>query len=93
MGPGKCFSDLGQKLNANRAYALIAAFAYNLMRAMALIVDPKRPPFSKRLRFLLVNLACQVVRKARGSVVIFPKRYQKEVTRCLMNIRVKLGYG
>jgi hypothetical protein len=82
-----------QKLNANRAYALIAGFAYNLMRAMALMIDPKKPPFAKRLRFLLVNLACQVVRKARETLFIFPHRHQKEVNRCLMNIRVKLGYG
>lgn len=82
-----------QKLNANRAYALIAGFAYNLMRGMALMIDPKKPPFAKRLRFLLVNLACQVVRKARETIFIFPHRHQKEVNRCLMNIRLRLGYG
>jgi hypothetical protein len=82
-----------QKLNANRAYGLIAAFAYNFMRFVGLVVSPTRPMFSKRIRFTLVGLACQVVRRARRTVFIFPRRYEKEVKRCLMNIRLTLGYG
>jgi hypothetical protein len=82
-----------QKLNANRAYGLLAAFAYNLMRCMGIMMSPSRPFFAKRLRFLLVNLACQVVRKARQTLCIFPRRYEKEVKRCLMNIRFQLGCG
>jgi hypothetical protein len=82
-----------QKLNANRAYCLIAAFAYNFMRFVGLVVSPTRPMFSKRIRSTLVGLACQVVRRARRTVFIFPRRYEKEVKRCLMNIRLTLGYG
>jgi hypothetical protein len=82
-----------QKLNANRAYGLIAAFAYNFMRFVGLVMSPAKPMFSKRIRFTLVNLACQVVRKARRSFFIFPRRYEKEVTRCFMNIRLTLGCG
>jgi hypothetical protein len=82
-----------QKLKANRAYGLIAAFAYNFMRFVGLVMNPSKPLFSKRIRFTLVNLACQVVRRARRTVVIFPRRYEKEVKRCFMNIRLTLGCG
>ncbi|WP_439956688.1 hypothetical protein [Oligoflexus tunisiensis] len=82
-----------QKLNANRAYGLIAAFAYNFMRFLGTVMRPDRPMFSKRIRYCLVNLACQVVRKARQTIVIFPRRYEQEVKRCLMNIKLTLGYG
>ena len=82
-----------QKLGANRAYGLIAAFAYNFMRFVGIAMSPSKPMFCKRIRFLLVNLACQVVRKARRTIVIFPRRYEKEVKRCFMNIRLTLGCG
>lgn len=82
-----------QKLNANRAYGLIAAFAYNFMRFVGIVMSPTKPMFSKRIRFKLVHLACQVVRKARRTVFIFPRRYEKEVKRCFMNIRLTLGCG
>ncbi|WP_141731880.1 IS1380 family transposase [Oligoflexus tunisiensis] len=82
-----------QKLKANRAYGLIAAFAYNFMRFVGLVMSPTKPMFSKRIRFTLVKLACQVVRRARRTVVIFPRRYEKEVKRCFMNIRLTLGCG
>jgi hypothetical protein len=82
-----------QKLNANRAYGLIAAFAYNFMRFLGTVMRPEKPMFSKRIRYVLVNLACQVVRRARQTVVIFPRRHEQEVKRCLMNIRLTLGYG
>jgi hypothetical protein len=82
-----------QKLNANRAYGLIAAFAYNFMRFVGTVMSPSKPMFSRRIRFILVNLACQVVRRARRTVVIFPRRYEKEVKRCFMNIRLTLGCG
>lgn len=53
------------KLNANRAYAIIAAFAYNCLRAIALVDDPKNPHFAKAIRNKLIHLPCQVVRSGR----------------------------
>lgn len=68
-----------QKLTANKAYGLIAAFAYNLMRYTAFLLSPNKPQFSKAIRFKLVNLACQVVQHARQIVFRFTHDTRKEV--------------
>jgi hypothetical protein len=68
-----------QKLNANKVYALIAAFAHNLMRIAAWQIDGKIPRFSKMLRFRMVYLAGQVVKKARSIIIRMNKHYRKEV--------------
>ncbi len=82
-----------QKLDANRVYGLIAAFAYNFMRFLSLITSPGKIEFAKKLRFRLVSLAAQVVRQARQTVLVFPKHLEWEVQLCLMNIKAKLGCG
>lgn len=82
-----------QKLDANRAYGMIAAFAYNLMRFLSLITSPGKVEFAKKLRFRLVSLAAQVVRQARQTVLVFPKHLKWEIELCLMNIKAKLGCG
>jgi hypothetical protein len=68
-----------QKLLANKAYGVIAAFAYNLMRAASFILNSKKLHFSKMLRFRMVNLACQVVRKARTITIRLSTSNYKEV--------------
>jgi hypothetical protein len=52
------------KLNANRAYALIGGFAYNVMRLIALLDNPDKPHFAKAIRNKILFLPCQVVRTA-----------------------------
>src|SRR5690606_37775768 len=37
------------KLNANRAYGLIAMVAYNFMRLIARLDEPQKPHFAKKL--------------------------------------------
>lgn len=81
-----------QKLDANRVYGIIAAFAYNLMRFLSLLTSPGKIEFAKKLRFRLVNLAVQVVRQARQTHIVFPKHLEEEIRRCLMNIN-RLGSG
>jgi hypothetical protein len=81
-----------RKLDANRVYGIIAAFAYNLMRFMSLITSRGKPEFAKKLRFRLVSLAAQVVRQARQTHIVFPKHLEGEIRRCLMNIN-QLGSG
>lgn len=81
-----------QKLDANRVYGIIAAFAYNFMRFLSLITSSGKIEFAKKLRFRLVNLAAQVVRQARQTVIVFPKHLEEEVNRCVMNIN-RLGLG
>ena len=50
---------------ANKAFALMGSFAYNLMRFVALKDNPNKPQFAKAIRFRFVHLPCQVVKHAR----------------------------
>ena len=68
------------KLNANKAYGLIAAFAYNLMRFSSWTLDSKTPRFSKMLHFRMVYLAGQVVKKARSLIIRLNSHLYNEVT-------------
>jgi hypothetical protein len=77
---------------ANKAYGLIAAYAYNLMRGMAFIESPTRPHFAKVIRFRMVNLACQVVRHARSLTFRFNNQVYMEVNRWLIKINT-LKFG
>lgn len=81
-----------QSMMANKIYGLIAAYAYNLVRAMAFIESPKRPHFSKVIRFRMVNLACQVVRHARSVTFRFNNKVFTEVNRWLTQINT-LKFG
>lgn len=68
-----------QKLTANKAYGLCAAFAYNYMRFIAITDNPKHPQFAKALRFRFVHIPCQVVRHAGEVIFRFMDRHYKEV--------------
>lgn len=75
-----------QKLNANRAYALLGAFAYNMMRYFALSADKKSPQQAKAIRFRFVHLPCQVVRHAGEVVFRFMQKHLREVDYWLKRI-------
>jgi len=79
------------KLIANRAYALIAAFAFALTRYMAFVLDPRTPRYSKVIRFRMVRLACQVVRHARGVTLRFHHDILKEVKNWSTTIDIQFG--
>jgi hypothetical protein len=81
-----------QKLNANRAYALMAAFAQNLVRFAAYVENPKRPNFAKVLRFKMLMLPVQVVRHARSVSFRFMTRHKQEVESWLKKIKQYFGY-
>ena len=53
-----------QKLDANRAYGLIAAFAHNLMRFVSLAHFPKVPAFSKKIRCISLDKRLHAARPA-----------------------------
>jgi hypothetical protein len=81
-----------QKLVANKAFGLIAAFAYNLMRFVALKDNAKHPQFAKALRFRFVHLPCQVVRHAGEVVFKFMDRHFEEVKRWISYFKnIKFG--
>lgn len=82
-----------QNLDANRVYGIIAAFAYNFMRFLSLITSPGKVEFAEKFRFRLVSLAAQVVRQARQTLIVFPKRLEEKISRCFMNKEAMLGCG
>jgi hypothetical protein len=69
------------KLMANKAYGLIAAFAYNLMRFVSLKDDINKPSYAKAIRFRHVNLPAQLVRHARQVTINFMNHHYEEVLR------------
>ena len=81
-----------QSMNANRAYALMAAFAQNLVRYTAYVENPKRPNFAKILRFKMLMLPVQVVRHARSVSFRFMTSHKKEIERWLKTIQKNFGY-
>lgn len=70
-----------QKLSANYAYLLLGAVAGNLMRWMALIEQPNKPKFAKKLRRRYVFLPGKVVTHARQIVFKISQKAYEEVTR------------
>ena len=83
-----------QKLNANRAFGTAAAFAYNLIRFVALLDNPERPRFAKAIRKRFVQIPCQVVRHAREICFNFMDDHFKEVNYWLKKIKnIKLVWA
>ena len=71
------------KLTANKAYGLIAAFAYCLLRFMALRKNPAKPCYSKKLRNYVIHLPVQIVHHARQVFFFFMNHHYEEVQRWL----------
>ena len=82
-----------KKLLANRAYGIIAAFAYNFMRYASHLLGDKRPRFSKMFRFRMVHVACQVVKTGRRVIFRFQQTAHEEVTRWITNTHLQIGSG
>jgi len=82
-----------QKLLANKAYGLIGMYAFALTRYMGYLLDPAKPRFSKIVRFRMINLACQVVRHARGVILRFNHTHLKEVEHWLTTIKFQFGHS
>ena len=71
------------KLNANRAYALIAAFAHNILRFVSLRNSRKvkKAQFAKAIRNKFIFLPCQVVRHGGQVFFKFMAHHAREVER------------
>jgi hypothetical protein len=82
-----------QKLLANKAYGLIAAFAYNLMRLAAFISsDGKRVHFAKHTRLKILFLPVQVARTGRKVFIRINRYLKKEMENWKRKI-MQLGFG
>ena len=77
-----------QKLNANRAFGRIVVYAHNLMRYSSFSIS-KRGCFSKRIRFKLVSLACQVVKHARTISVRMKVNVARELEKNVEKLRTQ----
>jgi hypothetical protein len=82
-----------KKLVANKVYGVIAAMAYNLMRAASKLLKDKHPRLSKMLRFRMVHIACQVVRTGRRVIFRFNERAHEEVSRWITEAHLQFGSG
>ncbi|MBY0385445.1 IS1380 family transposase [bacterium] len=67
------------KLNANRAYGLLAMVAHNLLRYVAIMMKPEKPHFSKKLRKRFVFHAGKIVMRSRQVFLRISKHGYEEV--------------
>jgi len=81
-----------RKLTANKAYGIMMALAYNLVRLAGHLLNPVKPLFAKAVRFLLVHIPCQVVRHGRYTTIKMPAERLKEVQRLYDKIQLSMGY-
>ena len=69
------------KLNANRAYGLLAMIAHNLLRFAALTENPKKTKFAKKFRRCFISIPGKLVEHARALFLKIPVYFLKEVRR------------
>lgn len=67
------------KLNANRAYGMLAMVAHNLLRWVSVMMNPDKPHFSKKLRKRFVFYAGKVVHHARQVFLKIVRHGYEEV--------------
>ena len=79
-----------QKLLANEAFGLLAMLAHNLLRWVAVIENPDKPHFSKKLRKRFVFIPAKVIRHARKVIMRVPLHFFKEVNRLREALRLSL---
>jgi hypothetical protein len=81
-----------RKLSANKAYGMMMALAYNLVRYAGRLLSPTKPFFAKAVRFLLVHIPCQVVKHGRYVTLKMPPGRLEEVQRLNEKMKSSLGY-
>lgn len=69
------------KLRANHAYAMLAMVAHNLLRWVALMMNPEKPHFAKKLRKRFVFAAGKVIKHAGALYLKIAAHAFKEVSR------------
>lgn len=82
-----------QSLQANNVYGLIAGFAYNCMRFLSSVLNPEQMHFSKKIRFRMIYIGAQVVRKARSWIIRMSNTKLEEVAYWLTEIKRRLVVG
>lgn len=70
-----------QKLDANRAYGLLAQVAHNMLRYVSVLMKPDKPHYSKKLRKRFIFHAGKVVKTARQLFLKITEAGYEEVMR------------
>ena len=68
-----------QKLMANHAYGQIAQIAHNLLRWVAILLQPDKPHYSKKLRNNLLLIPGNIIKHAGYTIMKVPRWAYKEV--------------
>jgi hypothetical protein len=68
-----------KRLAANEAYLLLGMVAHNLLRWMALVLNPKKPAFSKKLRHQFIFRPGKIANHAGKIVLSVSKNFYQEV--------------
>ena len=76
------------KLDANRAYGVIGAFAYNVMRFISLLDSPTKPQFAKAIRSRIITLPCIVVRRAGYVIFRYMTHHHRRVKHWLEKLKI-----
>lgn len=81
-----------QKLSANKVYGIIGALAMNFMRVLGRIMHPQGLIYSKKIRFNMIYIGAQVVKKSRYTFMKISKHKFKEVAYWLSKIKRQVSY-
>jgi hypothetical protein len=76
------------KMNANRAYGLLAMVAHNLLRWVSLTMKPDKPHFAKKLRKRFVFYPGKILYRSRQIILKIVEQGFKEV----MKLRETWGF-
>lgn len=69
------------KLNANRAYGLLAMVAHNLLRWVSLMAKPEKPHFAKKLRKRFIFYPGKILYRSRQIILRIVEPGYREVMR------------
>ncbi len=72
-----------QKMSANEVYFQFVLIAQNLVRWAAILEQPDKPHFSKKIRRKLINSPGQLLTGGRQFVLSVKQKFHQEVTRFL----------
>jgi hypothetical protein len=77
------------KLSANHAYGQLALVTHNFLRTIAVIDNPDKPHYAKKLRRKFFFIPGRLIKHARTLTMKIPVRFKKEVTRLIEAWRYK----
>lgn len=74
-------------LRANYAYLQLGMVAHNILRWVAIVQNPDKPHFSKKIRRRYVFIPGKIIKHARQLILKVPVRFYEEVSRLKLGLR------